>query len=41
MELTVPLEDGLVKAQEQKKAKYTDVVAECQKNEWGSHYEPK
>lgn len=40
MELTVPWEDRLEEAQERKRAKYADLVAECQRNGWKVRYEP-
>lgn len=40
LELTVPWKDRMEEAQERKKAKYTELVAECQRNEWKARCAP-
>ena len=40
LELTVPGEDRMEEAQERKRAKYADLVAECRRNGWKARCEP-
>ncbi|XP_063080140.1 uncharacterized protein LOC134470047 [Engraulis encrasicolus] len=40
LELTVPWEDRMEEAQERKRAKYADLVAECRRNGWSARCEP-
>ncbi|XP_038147774.1 uncharacterized protein LOC119787807 [Cyprinodon tularosa] len=40
LELTVPWEDRIEEAQERKRAKYTELVAECRRNGWKARCEP-
>ncbi|XP_056127556.1 uncharacterized protein LOC130105540 [Rhinichthys klamathensis goyatoka] len=40
LELTVPWEDRMEEAQERKRAKYADLVAECRRNGWKARCEP-
>ncbi|XP_063049947.1 tripartite motif-containing protein 16-like [Engraulis encrasicolus] len=40
LELTVPWEDRMEEAQERKRAKYADLVAECRRNGWIARCEP-
>ncbi|CAJ1075238.1 LOW QUALITY PROTEIN: uncharacterized protein LOC109089580 [Xyrichtys novacula] len=40
LELTVPWEDRVEEAQERKRARYADLVAECRRNGWKARCEP-
>ena len=40
LELTVPWEDRMEEAQERKRAKYAELVAECRRNGWKARCEP-
>ncbi|XP_061902037.1 uncharacterized protein LOC133649222 [Entelurus aequoreus] len=40
LELTVPWEDRMEEAQERKRAKYADLVADCRRNGWKARCEP-
>ncbi|XP_039504261.1 uncharacterized protein LOC120460516 [Pimephales promelas] len=40
LELTVPWEERMEEAQERKRAKYADLVAECRRNGWKARCEP-
>ncbi|XP_015234767.1 PREDICTED: uncharacterized protein LOC107087608 [Cyprinodon variegatus] len=40
LELTVPWEDRIEEAQERKRAKYAELIAECRRNGWKARCEP-